>query len=163
MFKPIWCNFATRLFFSCHYRIKDSGFQQQLKPWDKEKHYKAFYSRAKVFWNWFKKLQYCNILVASKQIILFSEMLKFSKIFFSKRIFLWRKMKISWNVLKYMFCKMEYSNFIYLINMCQSRQGTMVSMKRFLPHPSPQRFARQIGAFHYCLQLARGHSLPEID
>ncbi len=77
-------------------------------------------------------------------------------------------MKIFWNVLKYLFCKMKHSKLIYLIHMCQSRQGTMVSgtmvsMKRFLPHPSPQRFAHQIGAFHCCLQLARGHSLPEID
>jgi len=50
---------------------------------------------------------YCSTLAASKLIILFLQMLKFSKILFLKNNFLWRKVK---NLLKYFISNMKSSN-----------------------------------------------------
>ncbi len=50
---------------------------------------------------------YCSTLAASKLIILFLQMLKFSKIHFLKNNFLWRKVK---NLLKYFIFNMKSSN-----------------------------------------------------
>jgi hypothetical protein len=90
-------------------------------------------------------------------------MLKSSKIFFTKRIVF---VKENENLLECseIFVWQNGTFKIYLFNKHVSKLPRYYGIyENVSPHPSPQRFAHQIRAFHCCLQLAIGHSLPEID
>jgi hypothetical protein len=104
--------------------------------------------------------------VASKQ--LFLEMLKSSKIFVSQRNFF---VKENENLLECseIFVLPNGTFKIYLFSKHVSKPPRYYGIRYYgiyekvSLHPSPQRFAHQIGAFYCCLRLAIGHSFPETD
>jgi len=101
--------------------------------------------------------------LVSKQIILFFRNAEILKNIFLKENFFVNENKNLFECSE-IFVLQNGTFKIYLFNKHVSKLPRYYGIyENISPHPSPQRFAHQIGAFHCRLQWTRGHSLPEID